>query len=29
MKSPLLPEFWVLKSRLEALFDGVFASPCR
>ena len=25
MKSPLLPEFWVSKSRLEALFDGVFA----
>jgi len=25
MKSPLLPEFWVSKSRLEALTDGVFA----
>jgi uncharacterized membrane protein len=25
MKSTLLPEFWVSKSRLEALMDGVFA----
>jgi uncharacterized membrane protein len=25
MKSPLLPEFWVSKARLEALTDGVFA----
>ncbi len=25
MKSSALPEFWVSKSRLEALFDGVFA----
>jgi len=25
MKSPALPDFWVSKSRLETLFDGVFA----
>lgn len=25
MKSPLLPEFWVSKARLETLMDGVFA----